>query len=456
MRKEEKKNLILMGLTAVCLLVIYLLLGWMQSRQSAQDDTTVYTLDQDAVVGLEYGSSDNTVKLVKKDNVWVYADDENFPLNQNFVETMVNKTTQLKARRRVASGKNAFQKYGLEMPSIVVQVKTADRVIKILLGDINSATGDCYMAVEGNEKVYTVDATFYTLFSNDIMAMASRESLPDMQMENVASFKIENDENTIEFQKKADGTWITSENTVADSGLITELFAKILKLRYEQMVVYQPGDEQLAEYGLDIPQTRLTINYTDAESSDKKSFELLISRVGPETDEEEKAARYVYSREGCGIYTIRESNLTDFFQIAPEDFLSLSVAPVKKDKFDTLTIETETGKIAFSIDRESDRNREIYRLNESEITEAEFNSVYYQLYAFAAERRVSDIADQLTRKPVLTYIYSNRADGEEKARVELIPYDQNYYGAKVNGKALLLVNRQKVNELLRKISEYMN
>ena len=113
------------------------------------------------------------------------------------------------------------------------------------------------MAVEGNEKVYTVDATFYTLFSNDIMAMASRESLPDMQMENVASFKIENDENTIEFQKKADGTWITSENTAADSGLITELFAKILKLRYEQMVVYQPGEEQLAEYGLDIPQTCL-------------------------------------------------------------------------------------------------------------------------------------------------------------------------------------------------------
>ena len=100
MRKEEKKNLILMGLTAVCLLVIYLLLGWMQSRQSAQDDTTVYTLDQDAVVELEYGSSDNTVKLVKKDNIWVYADDENFPLNQNFVETMVNKTTQLKARSK--------------------------------------------------------------------------------------------------------------------------------------------------------------------------------------------------------------------------------------------------------------------------------------------------------------------------------------------------------------------
>lgn len=445
-----------MGLTAVFLLIIYLLLGWTQSRQSAQDDTTVYTLAQDSVVGLEYGSGNDTVNLVKKDDVWVYADDENFPLNQNFLETMVNKTTQLKARRRVASGENAFQKYGLETPSIVVQVKTADRVIKILLGDINSATGDCYMAVEGNDKVYTVDATFYTLFSNDIMSMASRESLPDMQMENVESFRIENDENTIEFQKTDDGNWITSENTEADSGLVTELFAKILKLRYEQMVVYQPGEEQLAEYGLDTPQTRLTIHYTDAESSDKKSFELLISHAGPETDEQEKAARYVYSREGCGIYTIRESNLVDFFQIAPEDFLSLSVAPVKKDRFDTLTIQTESGSVEFSIDRENDQQQEIYHLNESEITEAEFNSIYYQLYAFSAERRVTDIADQLTREPVLTYTYSSRTDGEAVTQVELIPYDQNYYGAKVNGKALLLVNRQKVNELLRKISEYMN
>ena len=30
----------------------------------------------------------------------------------------------------------------------------------------------------------------------------------------------------------------------------------------------------------------------------------------------------------------------------------------------------------------------------------------------------------------------------------LIAYDQNYYGAKVNGKAELLVNRQQVHRLM--------
>ena len=40
-------------------------------------------------------------------------------------------------------------------------------------------------------------------------------------------------------------------------------------------------------------------------------------------------------------------------------------------------------------------------------------------------------------------------------QAELIPYDQNYYGAKVNGKAFLLVNRQRVNEILSEISKYI-
>ena len=47
----------------------------------------------------------------------------------------------------------------------------ADKEVKILLGDTNGATGDCYMAVEGAGKVYTVDATFQTLFSNGLTAM---------------------------------------------------------------------------------------------------------------------------------------------------------------------------------------------------------------------------------------------------------------------------------------------
>ena len=139
--------------------------------------------------------------------------------------------------------------------------------------------------------------------------------------------------------------------------------------------------------------------------------------------------------------------------MTPEAFLSLNVAPVKEN-FDTLTITTAAGSAEFTIKRGIGRDAEVYVLNGAEITEARFNSIYYQLYAFSAERRVSDIADQLTKEPVLTYVYSDSAVGGGNVQVELIPYDQNY-SAKVNGKAFLLVNRQRVNEVSNEISKYI-
>ena len=52
----------------------------------------------------------------------------------------------------MGNGDKAFSQYGLENPSNVITVTTADKEVKILLGDTNGATGDCYMAVEGAGK----------------------------------------------------------------------------------------------------------------------------------------------------------------------------------------------------------------------------------------------------------------------------------------------------------------
>lgn len=454
MRKEQKRNLIVTFIIAAVLLAVYVFLVQAEKKQSGNDNTVVYTMEADAVTALSYKSGDENVSLVKKDGTWYDAEDESFPLNQKFLETMVNKTAQLKAQRYVGSGDKAFSQYGLENPSNVITVTTADKEVKILLGDTNSATGDCYMAVEGAGKVYTVDATFPTLFSNSLTAMAARESLPEMKLEGITSVQVEHAEESIAFEKQENDIWAMADGAEADSGLVTELIGKIMKLRYEAMVVYRPEKGKLAEYGLDKPQARIAVTYKDADGNEK-TYELLVSSQGPSGEGADKATRYMCAQDGQAIYTMRESNLDSFFQLTPEAFLSLNVAPVKKEQFDTLTVTTAAGNAEFSIKRDAGRNAETYALNGTEITEAEFNAIYYQLYAFSAERRVSDIADQLTKDPVLTCIYSDSTGNNETVQVELIPYDQNYYGAKVNGKAFLLVNRQRVNEILSEISKYI-
>ena len=212
---------------------------WCRKRRNraVMTITLVYEIEAETIMALSYNSGDETVNLVKKDGTWYDAEDESFPLNQKFLETMVNKTARLKAQRYVGSGDKAFSQYGLENPSNVITVTTTDKAVKILLGDTNSATGDCYIAVEGAGKVYTVDATFPTLFSNSLTAMAVRESLPEMKLEGIRFVQVENNGEIVSFTKGENDIWVMADGAEADSGLVTELIGKIMKIRYEAMVV---------------------------------------------------------------------------------------------------------------------------------------------------------------------------------------------------------------------------
>ena len=146
-------------------------------------------------------------------------------------------------------------------------------------------------------------------------------------------------------------------------------------------------------------------------------------------------------------------SLEAFFYLAAEDFLSLNVAALKAETLTGLEIQTDSQEISYTIERQAARTEAIYRLNGQEIGEGDFNSIYYQLYALEADKRVTDLADQLTEKVVLTITYHREERDGGDLTVEFVPYDQNYYGIRTQGRAVLLINRQKVNQLLAYVQE---
>lgn len=466
MKKRQKRNLILTAFAAVFLLAVYIFLLFSDSRKKEGNDLTIYTLEEGLVDRLEFTGRDGAVSLIKKDDIWLYEKDESFPLNQKFVETMLKKTAVLKTERCVAEGKEHFAEYGLDQPSNKITVTAGGRKKVIDLGDCNGATGDYYMTVEGTEKIYTADATFYNLFSNSILSMASRESLPGIAPDSITEFSVAEKGKKIIFCKNssaAGGNGNSSENgeknsngisgwTVreegeeqgageireADSSLVMQLLSQVIKLRYEEMAVYRPREEELESCGLAKPEAELRIIWLEEE----KPVTYVI-RIGKKEGEN----RYVYAENGQGIYRTAGSSLQPFLNLTADAFLTLNVAPVKQQELERLTVLADSRRAEFTIES-ADGGKKIYYLNGREITEKEFNSFYYPLYGFSAEKRVSDVADQLTQAPVLTLIYDRKEEAGEDWKVELIPYDQNYYGAKVNGRAVLLVNRQKVNDLL--------
>lgn len=101
MKKEQKRNLLLASVTALLLLIIYIMMP-SGAVGKPEGGITVYSMDADTVTGLSFESSGGRIDLVRTDKGWVYEEDKTFPLNQNFVDTMLDKTAQLTARRFVA------------------------------------------------------------------------------------------------------------------------------------------------------------------------------------------------------------------------------------------------------------------------------------------------------------------------------------------------------------------
>lgn len=465
MKKEQKRNLLLASVTALLLLIIYIMMP-SGAVGKPEEGITVYSMDADTVTGLSFESSGGRIDLVRTDKGGVYEEDKTFPLNQNFVDTMLDKTAQLTARRFVAEGSRHFGEYGLDRPSNEIQVTGTGRTETIYLGSTNSATGDCYMAVGGSEKIYTVDSTFSNLFSSSLNTMAIRETLPGISLDNMTMVTVEEKGGTFTFSRSGpgDGAWNVSEKIgterPADTGLVSGCLGKLVKLRYEEMTVYRPSEGQMEEYGLAGRDTGslIRIAYQDDSWQDSSRQEdktdtarEFVLHIGKDSGDGQST--YVYPEGGQGIYAVSKEGLEPFMHLRAEDFLSLSIAPVKAETLAGLTLTWDNGKAEFAVTPSMDGQKAVYTLNGHEIAEAQFNAFYYPLYGFTAEKRVSDMASQLTGPPILTMEYRCVPGTAEDMTVELIPYDQNYYGAKVNGQAFLLVNRQRVNSLINEVNQ---
>lgn len=462
MRTRQKIRLTLTALTAVLLLGVYLWL-LMEERHGGEGDDSlcIYTLEASSIERLTFTGADGLVALRRQDDRWVWEQEEDFPLNQNFTGTMVAKTAALWAKRAVAEGEEHFAVYGLDQPSNVITVTAGDQKKVIYLGSANSASGDYYMALEGSGKIYTVDASFYNIFSGSILSMAVRESLPDFTIDDMIQVTVTEGEQEIIFARetKSNGAepgrwlvWSREEGEKSTSGLVeppvsaspgdetlvSRLLAQIPKLRYEELAAYHPDGQELEARGLGNHGARLQVLYQ--KNGIQEIYSLLI---GDETG----GYRFVYPENGQGIYKVSASSLSPFQNLAAEAYLSLSVAQVRREELEGITISGESFQTEYTLESQPDGSVLFYH-DKEEITEKEFNSIYFPLYSLTAEKRVTDIAGQLTRPGTLTINYRRLSGLGEDILVELIAYDQNYYAARVNGKAELLVNRQRVNGIL--------
>lgn len=374
MVEKQKKSLLLALLFLLAVLSTFVgILVWKDYRSQIQS-LQLYPL-QSPPEHISYSFGENRVELILQNGLWRSVQTPDFPLNQNYVQTMLEKISPLTIRKRIHGGADSLTQYGLDHPLVRILLSNSLQVIELWLGARNSATGEYYLYLPGETDVYTVDATFYNVFTKTQLNMAQEYTLSDIQLSDIQRVDFSYND-TVPFSifpaepimtyggisrysvSIEDGT-----EQAADTFAVQSIFSVLLRLRLNDMRVWQPTVAQLELYGTDA----LHANQIELDCG-QIHYTIYISKA---TQEE---SCFIYIPQFAALWEIAWSIVRPLIELSPDDCLSRSICSIPIEHLASLSMCTNDGRCV-------NASRNGTELAWSGLTEEEGQSLYYQLYA---------------------------------------------------------------------------
>lgn len=171
---KKYKSMIILLAVFVVFFVLYFVMGKINDYQATKDvEETIMVTDFDSLVSLEYTDGETTMSFVKEDDVWKAADDEEFNLDSDSVESIANVLAQVEAVR-VLEGADELSSYGLDNPAYTITMETeSGTTLTLYIGD---AVDENYYATTNDKVVvYTIGSSPVTYLEFDITALEAEE-----------------------------------------------------------------------------------------------------------------------------------------------------------------------------------------------------------------------------------------------------------------------------------------
>ena len=361
-----KKSAKLISLLLILGLLIagYVIYGKYAADQTddTQDeaDTTVemLTLDPDSITSIEYALEEENVSMVKNEEGWKWAADEEFPLNQSYPVNMASTLSALRAIREIADSLENEAEYGLDAPELTVKLKTVTgQEYELSLGSYNVIAEGYYAKITGKDKVYFVDALTVDPFGYSMLDMLKSDKLPSVDSESITKVElvasvgttaITTDSTGAEFYADPYVFFTKDENgkvIAVDGKAGGEFMSAISEISLGDAVAYKPDAETLEQYALsESARICLNVDYKKAvENSDTNTSvnvttdEKYSLYVGITTDEEGNVAYYAMLPESNVVYKlVGGSNVS---QAMTADFESKLVCPVTTEDAESYKCE---------------------------------------------------------------------------------------------------------------------
>ncbi|MCD8118184.1 MAG: DUF4340 domain-containing protein [Lachnospiraceae bacterium] len=494
--KRQQKNRRHMMTACISLAVVVILavavsftLG--EVAESEEEETATYgvmEMDPDDVVRIEIHNTYDNMNFYydEDDDTWYYEDDTDFPVNQTVFTQIAESIEELYSEVEIEATSDRLQEYGLSDSDVIVSVFDDDEdgtEETYYLGSYNSTMGGYYFYNSYRDLIYIVDSTFGNLFDVDLYTYAEVDSFPTLDSTTFVSVEKRTDGELdyyleyipegISDNMYSTMTWYFGSpfgqmQAVAEDKA-TDMMSDIASLDFEKTVNYYCTGDDLAQYGLDSPQTLYfyyyTVSGTDDDGETTYNSCVMELKVGDKDD----TGEYYYtayrvfingllSTDNKKVSLIDADDLAWLLNLDPFDYMYMNIFYAGLSDIETIELQyndevyvftveiDEEGETVLSSNGEYAYSNSAYTfyLNGATITDGdEMRNAYLELVSLKIIEFIEDDEKKIDVDPTITWTITMPDNELSEIVVELTPYDASSYQVTVNGVTDFKCSRQE-------------
>ncbi len=436
-------------------------------------EMVIFTCSSISDISYTYGEESLHFVWSDAESQWYYDQDSNFPLKQSKLTAMVRDLKSFTVLRLVQQGTDNLKNFGLDQPaySFTAITGTGEKV-SFQIGAQNATTGHYYLHMDGKDAVYLMDksdAAHFMLTLNDLVTL---DTLPKVKQSLVHELRISGPEGSqLNFVYLPDGsdTYYTNEQhwfLKAEDGSLSPVYdvkidgilSSILDMKYESCLAYRASVPERLLLGVEEPVFSITVDYTAVIEEESAEGETPKTRTEEATFTLYLGTLYGDSSicarlEGSDMIGLVDlESVTSVLQLNPADLYLRDVCLLKLDEVKSLTIVCDGKAYQIEIERHeepaADGATDIvasYTVN-GEAAEAE--KVEKLFKAITALKTESVAKSDPGKSPDVTITFERDRNTFASLKMELVPYDTNFYLVRFAGDNSLLVNRRAVEMLI--------
>ena len=325
--KRYKNICILLAILIIACVATILVLNIEEKKEEIKNsDEVILQISPDTVTALSWETEAESFSF-HKDEKWIYDEDEDFPVNEDTITSLLSIFEEFGASFIIENVEN-YQQYGLDDPVCTISITTTEQtedeskenIYEINLGDFSTMDSKRYLST-GDGNVYLVSTDPLDTYDVTIQNLIDNDKTPSF--ETVSSITFTGSENySITYAEDSPSTYcaddvffadINQETLPLDTNLVNSFLNDITALGLTNYVNYKVTEDELKEYGMDDPELTVSVDYGYTNENNEEISDTFVLHVSRNQEAVQKAKEKQETDETQGtsdIATIEETSYT--------------------------------------------------------------------------------------------------------------------------------------------------